>query len=273
VTPTRRRLAWSLAVLVPAAVAITSYGCADRLILPPDPVSHEGDGSTRIEIPFEEGVLEAFVARSPGARKSEPKAFVLRFTGGDANRAARFTASRWRDRPVEAWVVNYPGYGGSSGPRTLRRLADAALRAHDFQAAAAAGRPVYLEGFSLGTVPALHVAANRPAAGLILQNGPLLMDVILKQGWWNLWLVAGPVAWAVPREFDSLANARKCLAPAVILIAEKDRAVLPEIQHRLFAAYAGPKRLLSQPGAGHVEDLDPAEERQLDEGMSWLMNR
>jgi pimeloyl-ACP methyl ester carboxylesterase len=169
-------------------------------------------------------------------------------------------------------VVNYPGYGGSSGPRTLRRLADAALRAYDFQAAAAAGRPIFLEGFSLGTVPALHVAANRPAAGLILQNGPLLKDIILKQGWWNLWLVAGPVSWAVPGAFDSEANARKCRAPAVILIAEKDRDVIPEIQHRLFAAYAGPKRLLFQLGAGHVKALDPAEERQLEEGMSWLMN-
>ena len=87
-TPTRRKAVWSLAVLLPAAVAITSYGCADRLILPPDPIPSGGDGSTRVEIPFEEGVLEAFVARSPGAQKSEPKAFVLRFTGGDANRAA-----------------------------------------------------------------------------------------------------------------------------------------------------------------------------------------
>ena len=244
--PKRMRVVLVTVIMGAVAIALTGSSCADRFILPPVPAPSEGDGSPRLEFPHEDGVIEVFHARSPGALSAEPRAFVLRFTG-DANQAAKFTASRWRDWPVEAWVVNYPGYGGSAGPRTLRHLADAALAAYDAIRTAAGGRPIILEGFSLGTVPALYVAANRPVAGLILQNPPALRQVILRNGWWNLWLLAGPVAWSVPDELDSLANSKKCAAPAVFLIAEKDSTVPPDVQRGVFAAYAGLKRLIVQP--------------------------
>jgi hypothetical protein len=39
------------------------------------------------------------------------------------------------------------------------------------------------------------VAANRPCAGLVLTNPPPLRNMILQRfGWWNLWLLATPVA-------------------------------------------------------------------------------
>ena len=80
----------------------------------------EGEGSPRVLIQRGDGrVLESF--RALARRKDvEPAAFILRFSG-DANTAAKWTADRWRERPVEAWVVNYPGYGGSSGPRMPSR--------------------------------------------------------------------------------------------------------------------------------------------------------
>jgi len=255
-------------------VAVVGAGFADRLILPPVPPAREGDGSPRVMIPRGGGdgrVLESFRARSPGAKDIEPRAFVLRFTG-DANTAAKWTADRWRDRPVEAWVVNYPGYGGSSGPRTLRELADAALLAYDEMRRVAGGRPIIVEGFSLGTVPALHVAANRPVAGVIVQNPPPLRQVVLRHhGWWNLWLLAGPVAVSLPKEVDSIANAKRCRAPAAFIIAEKDEVVPPALQRDVFNAYAGEKRLITQRGAGHVSPLDDATMQELQAAMDRLM--
>src|SRR2546426_7171586 len=148
----------AVAIVFAIALALTGAGCADRLILPPVPRNVRPDGSPRIAIPYRDGVVEAFTARSPGAKEVEPRAFVLRFSG-DAAGAARFIAGRWEHRPVEAWAVNYPGYGGSTGPRTLSALAAAALAAFDTLRATAGTRPIFIEGFSLGTVPALHVAA------------------------------------------------------------------------------------------------------------------
>jgi pimeloyl-ACP methyl ester carboxylesterase len=259
-------------LLVAAAIIVAGLGCADQLILPPVPPAREGDGSPRVMIQRGEGrVLESFRARSPGAKNVEPRAFVLRFSG-DANTAAKWTADRWRDRPVEAWVVNYPGYGGSSGPRTLREVAEAALVAHDEMRRVAGDRPIIVEGFSLGTVPALHVAASRPVAGVIVQNPPPLRDVVLRHhGWWNLWLLAGSVALTLPREVDSIANAKRCRAPAAFIIADKDQVIPPALQRRIHDAYAGEKRLIAQRGAGHVQPLDEKTMREVQEAMDWML--
>jgi pimeloyl-ACP methyl ester carboxylesterase len=270
--PRLRRTILLVVLLVLGAVAAGGVGCADRLILPPVPPASPGDGSPRMMIPRGDGrVLESYRARSPGARDAEPRAFVLRFSG-DANTAAQWTADRWRDRPVEAWVVNYPGYGGSSGPRTLRELADAALVAHDEMRSAAGDRPIVVEGFSLGTVPALHVAAKRPVAGVIVQNPPPLRQVVLRHhGWWNLWLLAGPVALSLPKDVDSIANARRCRAPAAFIVAEKDDVVPPALQREIHDAYAGPKRLISQRGAGHADPLDEKTMSEVQAAMDWML--
>ena len=266
----RRRLVVGLVIALCAASV--AAGCADRLILPPVPRDVAHDGSERRTIGYPNGNLEVFVARSPGAAAGAgPRAFVLRFSG-DAAGAAKFTASRWGERPVEVWVVNYPGYGGSTGSRTLRNLAGASLAAYDQLRAVAGERPIFVEGFSLGTTPALHVAAERPVAGVILQNPPPLRELILgSHGWWNLWLLAGPVASQVPRELDSLANARACKSRAVFLVADSDRTIPPKYQQRIVDAWAGQKRLIVQKGADHVAPLDAEAETRLHAGMDWLL--
>ena len=92
---------------------------------------------------------------------------------------------------------------------------------------------------------------------MILQNPPPLRQIILRQyGWWNLWLLAGPVAWHIPSALDSLANARAVHAPGVFLLAEKDRIVAPRFQRLVVDAYAGRKRVISLPGAGHMSPMD-----------------
>src|SRR5438105_11305833 len=86
-------------------------GCADQLILPPIPHPTKTDLAASHLLTREGRSIETFTARSRA--DVEPRAFVLRFTGGDAAGAAKFTAARWVPHPVEAWVGNYPGYGGS----------------------------------------------------------------------------------------------------------------------------------------------------------------
>jgi uncharacterized protein len=265
------RLPINMRPVLLVAVALTlALGCADRLVLPPVPKAAPHDGSPRRAIRNGAHVLEAFVARSPGAMAAEPRAFVLRFTG-DAGGAAKFTASRWGERPVEVWVVNYPGYGGSTGPRTLRGLADAALVAYDELRRVAGDRPIFVEGFSLGTVPALRVAAERKLAGVVLQNPPPLRELILRHhGWWNAWLVAGPVAMQVPRELDSVANARRSTCPGVFLVAERDRTIPAKTQRLVVDAFKGPRRMIVQKGADHADSLTAAEAAELQTAMDWL---
>jgi uncharacterized protein len=250
-----RRVLLLLAILVFVVVAVGA-GCADRFILPPVPRDVTHDGSQRWTFRSGDGDVECFVARSPGAATTQPAAYVLRFTG-DAAGAAKFTASRWQHRPIEAWVVNYPGYGGSTGPRTMPELSSVALAAFDELKRVAGDRPIIVDGFSLGTTPALCVAARRPVAGVILQNPPPLKQLVLGQhGWWNLWLLAGPVASSVPEELDSIANARQCKAPAIFLVAQQDEVIPPLYQHKIIDAYMGMRMTIPLEGAHHVSQLN-----------------
>lgn len=262
--------------LVAVAVSAFAGGCADRLILPPTAAPFTAPftapGTIHRTLHHNGLTLDAYTARSPGAADREAAAFVLRFTGGDASGSAAFTATRWGRRPVEVWVIDYPGYGDTTGPRRLAAMTPTALAAYDELRSLAGDRPIFVEGFSLGTVPALALAARRPVAGLILQNPPPLRQLILgRHGWWNLWLLAAPVALQIPVDLDSLANARQSTAPAIFLLAEKDNSIPLPYQHQIAAAYAGPKRVILQRGADHFVPLSPSDEAVLQKTMDDLL--
>jgi pimeloyl-ACP methyl ester carboxylesterase len=258
--------------VIPILALILLTGCASSLILPPDPKPYHAGGTTaRLITRSDGGALEAFIACSPGAAQRDPAAFVLRFTGGDASGSAAFTATRWGHRPVEVWVVNYPGYGRSTSPRSLAAMTPAALAAFDELRSTAGDRPIFVEGFSLGTVPALALAGRRPVAGFILQNPPPLRDLILGQhGWWNLWLLAAPVAWQIPSNLDSLANARTSRAPAIFLLAERDRTIPLPFQQKIADAYTGEKQIILQRGADHFAPLSSEDEATLQRAIDHL---
>ena len=138
-------------------------------------------------------------------------------------------------------------------------MGPAALAAFDALQAVAGHRPIIVFGTSIGTTAALHVAAHRPVAGVILQNPPPLRQIVLRQfGWWNLWLIAGPIALRIPSSLDSMANARAVHAPGLFLLSERDEIVRPRYQRLVVDAYAGEKQLVPLPGALHNDPLDPA---------------
>jgi pimeloyl-ACP methyl ester carboxylesterase len=250
-------------------------GCADRLLLYPTREPIDASGATRREISVSGGVLEVWVARSSAGRSAETQAYVLEFTG-NATRAERVCerdARLWDPRPVEVWAVNYPGYGGSSGKASLAAIAPAALVAYDGLAQYAGKRPIYVSGTSLGTAAALHVAAHRPAAGLVLRNPPAIRQIILGQyGWWNLWLLAGPLALSIPPELDSIANATAVRAPAVFLLADRDEVVPPRYQQKVVRTYAGPKRTIAMVDCNHNTPLDDQAIAELRSGVDWMMS-
>jgi pimeloyl-ACP methyl ester carboxylesterase len=201
---------------------------------------------------------------------------VLQFIGNAdrAENAAVRAASQWDAHPVEVWAVNYPAFGGSTGPVSMKGSAAASLAAYDALAARAAGRPIFLSGISLGTAAALHVASQRPVAGLVLHNPPPLRQLILGRfGWWNLWLLAGPVACGVPSELDSLGNAAKVNAPAVFVLAGADEIVSPKYQRMVVDAYAGEKRRIDLAGANHNDLPEGQGEQDLKAGIDWLWAR
>jgi uncharacterized protein len=247
----------------------------DHLILFPTKAPIDTGGAVRKTLPFQNGELELWTAVSHQAKKrGRPDIYVLRFYG-NADRADRWAADEaeeWNGRAVEIWGMNYPGFGGSTGPARLSRIGPAALTAFDELKRHAAGRPIMLFGASLGATAALHVAAHRPVTGLILHNPPPLRQMILRQfGWWNLWLLAGPIALQIPRDLDGVANAKAIHAPAIFLLAEKDEVVAPRYHRLVVDAYAGEKRVISLRDTYHNTPIEDAGLADLFRALDWLL--
>jgi hypothetical protein len=275
----RRKVARTLIriLILGVVVSIISFGCADRIILGGNHDKVDAGGARPQVIRAQGRAVECWIARSPGATAAhEPEAYVLFFVG-KADRADRWTtavAGAWGDHPVEVWGMNYPGSGGSDGPIKLADVAPAALAVYDEVRKVAGTRPIYIHAGSFGTTVGLHVAAHRPVAGLILQNPPPLRQLILGHyGWWNLWAGAGPVAMRIPSDLDSLVNAARVSAPAVFISAGAD-GLIPASYHRMVIdAYAGPKRVIEMPGAGHDTPLTREAAEQFAKDLEWMWNQ
>jgi pimeloyl-ACP methyl ester carboxylesterase len=269
--------AWKFLVAVIVYLALMFFGhLADHLILFPTRAPIDAGGAVRKTIPFENGELEIWTAQSRRAQQQgRADLFILRFYGNAdrADRWAAMEAEMWNNRAVEIWGMNYPGFGGSTGPARLARIGPAAVAAFDTLRRDAADRPIVAYGASIGATAALHVATQRPIAGLILHNPVPLREVILRQfGWWNLWLLAGPVALQIPPDLDSITNARVSRAPAIFLLAEKDEIVAPRFHRLVVQAYAGEKRVIELRGAHHNDPIEGTALKELNDALGWLLN-
>jgi hypothetical protein len=295
---------WRLVIIGIVYLLLMIFGhLPDHLILFPTRAPIDAGGAVRKTIPFENGELEIWTARSRRAQQQgRADVFILRFYGNAdrADRWAAMEAEMWNDHAVEIWGMNYPGFGGSTGPARLARIGPAAVAAFDAFRREAANKsavestvpsgspsnpalrtahttaPIVVFGTSIGVTAALHVAASRSTeiAGLILHNPPPLREVILRQfGWWNLWLLAGPVALQIPRELDCIANAKATRAPAIFLLAEKDEIVAPRFHRLVVQAYAGEKRIIELRGAHHNDPVEGTALADLNDGVGWMLTK
>jgi hypothetical protein len=90
-------------------------------------------------------------------------------------------------------------------------------------------------------------------------------------GWWNLWLMGGPMALTIPPELDSERTAPKVRAPAVFLLAGADGLVPSSYQERVVKAYAGERRVVRLSGADHTARASGASLVEYEAAMDWIL--
>ncbi len=79
------------------------------------------------------------------------------------------------------------------------------------------------------------------------------------------------VALQIPRDLDSIENARAIHAPAIFLLAERDEVVAPRFHRLVVNAYAGEKRVIALHGAYHNDPIEGTALADLNDGLGWLL--
>ncbi|MCK6550337.1 lysophospholipase [Myxococcota bacterium] len=147
-------------------------------------------------------------------------------------------------------VMDYRGYGASTGVASLRTCLDDAPRALDAVRAAVRG-PIVVMGRSLGGACAAELAkAPRPrVVGYLFESsGAFLERLVARRG----------LALERPLDEDDLATfcprrkVARCVAPALVLHGAADDLIEPDEAEALFGALGSrDKSLVFVDGAGH----------------------
>lgn len=246
-----------IAVLAYLGFLLLLWLMQERLLFYPQPVGAETLRVLRERVPE---VQELALTAGDGARLhgwlrhvgDERPAPLLIYFGGNAEEVSSQIIDAERYAPFSVAAFNYRGYGSSEGSPGQDALFADALDVYDSLAAREdidATRIVAL-GRSLGSGVAVHLAAERELAGVVLIS-PYDSVLAVAQRLYPL----VPVSWLLRHPFDSLAQAPRLTLPALVLATPHDRTIPVSHSERLHAAWGGPARWVTVDGAGHA-DID-----------------
>lgn len=124
-------------------------------------------------------------------------------------------------------LAEYRGYGGSSGTPAVVKMLDDALAS--FDALGVPPQRVVVYGRSIGSLYAVHVAAHRPVAGLVVESGiaDLLERLLLRLAPTELGLSMAALRAEVERHLDQRAKLARFAGEVLILHAAHDDLVRP----------------------------------------------
>jgi uncharacterized protein len=163
--------------------------------------------------------------------------------GEDVSASIADFAAALPDRAV--YLVNYRGYGGSTGRPSEAALLSDATAIYDF--VAVNHDRIAIVGRSLGSGVAVALACRRPIDRLVLVT-PYDSIANVAADHFSFF----PVRWLLRERYDSLRRIGGVHAPVLALLAERDEVVLPARSQALIAAIpSGIRHTLLIRGATH----------------------
>lgn len=242
-----RVLSWAVgaAAVAYGLLCARMYFAQRDYIYFPTPVT-DVSGAQALWVESQGERIKVWAVERPGGR-------ALVYFGGNAENVAANVAPFARAFPDRSlYLVNYRGYGGSSGrPTELGLVADAVAV---FDRVRAQHSDVAVMGRSLGSGVAMQLAARRPADRLVLVTPfDSLVAVASSQIRWL------PIPLLMRDRFDSVAAAPSVRAPVLVVIAGDDELIGRSHSDRLASSFAsGQARVVVVPGVGHnTLDLSP----------------
>lgn len=186
------------------------------------------------------------------AEEADARAVILFHGNAETVSGLAKQTQRFHDLGLSALVVEYRGYGRSTGgfPSEASVFADAqAGWEHLVRQRGLAPGKVFIFGHSLGGAVAMDLASRHPdAAGVILES--TLTSVVDVGGRVPVFR-AFPLALLVTQRFDSLDKAKRLKVPALVIHGDADPVIPYAVGRDLYGAIASRKRLVTIPGGDH----------------------
>ena len=208
------------------------------------------------------GVVQLW-SEASHAGELAPELVVLRLLGarGRAELATQDPANRLASVRSATWTLNPPRFGKSSGPLRVDHYLAGALAAFDFLSSEHPNARIWIYGKCIGATAAMHVAAQRKPAALLVKN---IIDVpAVMRARTNRWLagsMAARVSASVPDELDARRSAALAVSPALFVVSDDDDLAPPQLQEAVLRAYAGSAHLLRVRGQHDERALSAEDE-------------
>lgn len=211
---------------------------SDRMIFYPQPSSYKDDaGITRLKTPGDKTIAARYLP-NPQAK------FTILFSHGNAEDIGDLEPllQEFHAAGFSVLAYDYEGYGTSQGVPSEKRVYLDEQAAYDFlvkEKGVPPGR-IIVFGRSVGSGPAVHLAAREPVGGLVIQSGFISAFRVLTKI---------PI---VPFDkFHNLDKLRNVKCPVLVMHGTKDGVIPFSHGERLYAAAPGKKMSLWVEGAGH----------------------
>jgi abhydrolase domain-containing protein 17 len=228
-----------------AALVVAAHWFSLRMIFP-RPASSYAPTADHVLLTAPDGVLIV------GRHWPDPEArFTILWFHGNGEDLGTIVpvVDEWRRHGFAVFAIDYRGYGASGGsPTEANTYSDAAM-AFDWlrvRLGVPAGRIIVM-GYSVGSGPAVAIAAREPLAGVMLL-APFTSSYRVITRWP---LVIGD-------KFNNLAKLSRVRAPIFIMHGTADQTIPVWHGRMVFSKAPGPKSCLWIEGAGHGDMLEVA---------------
>lgn len=226
------------------------YFISDRLIFFPPVSSYTAEQFQVVLVPTRDGAQIATVYLS------NPQAnYTILYSHGNAEDLGHLSGllKQMYQAGFSVIAYDYRGYGLSTkeAPNAKAVYLDmAAVYSYATQTLGISPSQLILYGRSVGSGPAIDLAAKEPVAGLIVENGFV-----------STFRVVTKITLLPFDKFPNLRNIRNVHCPVLIIHGTEDEVISPWHGQKLFAAAPEPKRLFWVEGAGHNDIIPTAREQ------------
>lgn len=224
--------------IVYVAIGVLLFVYQRSLIYYPQPrAKGERSATMPLSVPGAELVISVRAHEGPNA---------IVYFGGNGEDVAYNLPDFSSTFPQHAlYLMNYRGYGGSTGTPTEQAIHEDAQVLFDWVHARHAN--VVVVGRSLGSGVAIRLASERPAARLVLITPYSSIVELGAQQFRYL-----PVRWLLQDKYESWRYAPKIAVPTLLIVAENDEVIPRASTEDLYARFKpGIASMQVIPGVGH----------------------